>query len=1249
MKNLILFCLLLAAGQSFAQLEKVFQEMENNDLEKAKSICDENISNGLDVEDSYIMKSLLLNLEDDPESFETFTKGIANKTDQDPYLYSLWFTNSVTAGYGKKSKDRLAYVTKLSNSPEHNYTIRGGAKYVLGHHFISANNFSTGRSMWGGINAITTWEFVGTFSNTSGSGFDKDYPPITKPNKTAQFVNQDQAQVFWFTPPEEEKDPWISFNNTFMDYEGVVYAQTFITNQEDRDVVLSLGGQGSFRVWINESEIITQEDELLTEMDNTRVKVHLPKGKHRVLMQVGFTSKSKYPNFLLRFLDENGAPISELNKSANISDSKYDNLEVKVLDEYEQFAVKYFKNKIEEEPKNIMNHILLAKCYKRSHETNDAIEILQEALTYYPNNVMVHYELMRAYQDIDDRTELLKQIEVIRNLNKDFMFLLYYDYGIAKSNKDVDEMSEMINKLEKKLGSNDATILEYKIELASMKQDYTNLTNLIERGYNLYRTDPFFVKLKYIIDKQSSPKGPPLKVLETYLKTNYDYSLNGYLMDEYEEAGKKDKAIKMLKKIHLAFPNELQYIEALLVNSFEQQDFYGAKNYCNKLIKQAPFRSISHLNRAYVNIALQNKDEAITDLKRTIELNPNSFEARERLREITDKQSLVTLIKNKNNEEIIKSKLKEEDESDFNYKFVFYEESHIQFQEGAGLTYTNIGIKILNESGIDYWKEASIPVNYNWENLTIVDALVYTKDGKRIDAERNYNQLVFPSLGVGDVIHIEYRKDKYTGGSFAEEFFLDYALSSSVPIENTSYKLITPKGYKYYEDHVNITEPAKEYEFDEFNCKEWSFDFIPAVDDEYYMPPISEVGKTLNVSTIEDWEEISEWYQDIAMPMAKEDFRLNQAYKEIFDGKEYNTDMEKHQAIYNYISDHIKYSSVSFRQSSFVPQKPMVTISTKLGDCKDMSLLYHTLAKKAGLTSNLVLVNTRNNGENELRLPSIAFNHCIVRIEVEEKPYFIELTDYMLPFGATPGTLENSQALIIPTGDTDKELGKDLIRIPNNHLIDNEIKRIIDITIEDETLDLSTHTTVSGYEAANYRSYFSDVTESEMKLMLKEYFADFFEEELEINSNEFYHLDEVQVPFEQKSEIKVIDNVKKMGSIKSLKVPFFEEILALDAFPNEERKFTYDYWDYENYDKYYTEVTIRVPEENEIVEVPEGISLKNDFIDYEIKVERIDDHTIKLIRIVSPKRRTFLPEEYELMRESAKKIVKAEDIYLVYK
>jgi hypothetical protein len=326
------------------------------------------------------------------------------------------------------------------------------------------------------------------------------------------------------------------------------------------------------------------------------------------------------------------------------------------------------------------------------------------------------------------------------------------------------------------------------------------------------------------------------------------------------------------------------------------------------------------------------------------------------------------------------------------------------------------------------------------------------KYGQKIEAERNYNQCVFASLEVGDVIFIQYRKEIFTGGKLSNEIMNEKIFSSFSPSRREYYKVIVPKTLKPNIIPFNLDTSYVTYEIDDFICHEYTFSKMPKVKHEPHMPHLSEIGKGVNVSTIENWSTISDWYHDIALPVAKFDYNLSDTYQEIFEKDKDYTDYEKAKAIYEYICNNINYSHVSFRQSNFTPQRPMVTLSTHLGDCKDVSTLYFTLAREAGLKTNLVLVSTRRgNGENSLKVPSIDFNHCIIRIDLDISVLFQDLTNSYLPFGSIPSSLRNSQALIIPSNESE-DFGKELTRIPNTPIIKNTLKRHSTVTVKENKL-----------------------------------------------------------------------------------------------------------------------------------------------------------------------------------------------------
>ena len=128
--------------------------------------------------------------------------------------------------------------------------------------------------------------------------------------------------------------------------------------------------------------------------------------------------------------------------------------------------------------------------------------------------------------------------------------------------------------------------------------------------------------------------------------------------------------------------------------------------------------------------------------------------------------------------------------------------------------------------------------------------------------------------------------------------------------------------------------------------------------------------------------------------------------------------MQKAKLIYNYIEENFNYSDVSFLHSALTPQRASRTLNSRLGDCKDLATLFVSMSREAGLDANLVLVDTRDEGDNNLDLPTIGFNHCIAQLHTGNKNYFVELTDNSLPFGAMSPKLINANGLLIPKDGT---------------------------------------------------------------------------------------------------------------------------------------------------------------------------------------------------------------------------------------
>lgn len=170
----------------------------------------------------------------------------------------------------------------------------------------------------------------------------------------------------------------------------------------------------------------------------------------------------------------------------------------------------------------------------------------------------------------------------------------------------------------------------------------------------------------------------------------------------------------------------------------------------------------------------------------------------------------------------------------------------------------------------------------------------------------------------------------------------------------------------------------------------WSLNNEPAIEYEYYMPGLEDIGKMLHVSSIENWGFLVDWYSDLARTKTRHSFEIKEAVTSLFSEHKTYSDQQKIKKIYDFITENIRYSYIPFRQSALVPQRARNVLVNRIGDCKDKAALCISMLREVGLEGDFVLLNTRNYGRNEHVLASIAFDHVIVAVETEQGRLYID-------------------------------------------------------------------------------------------------------------------------------------------------------------------------------------------------------------------------------------------------------------------
>ncbi|MFT4254805.1 MAG: DUF3857 domain-containing protein [Caulobacter sp.] len=91
----------------------------------------------------------------------------------------------------------------------------------------------------------------------------------------------------------------------------------------------------------------------------------------------------------------------------------------------------------------------------------------------------------------------------------------------------------------------------------------------------------------------------------------------------------------------------------------------------------------------------------------------------------------------------------------------------------------------------------------------------------------------------------------------------------------------------------------------------------------------------------------------------------------------------------------LRYHSVSLGEGGFTPRPVERIWAARAGDCKDASRLLTVLMRRLGLDACPALVNTFTGHALADRAPDVhAFNHCIVRLRIDGKTYWLDPTNY---------------------------------------------------------------------------------------------------------------------------------------------------------------------------------------------------------------------------------------------------------------
>ncbi|MDR2823844.1 MAG: DUF3857 domain-containing protein [Prevotellaceae bacterium] len=839
--------------------------------------------------------------------------------------------------------EKVAFYEKILADANLNGTLQATTYALLSAHYRFMNNDKKAVEYLNKIGTIDKWQVLGTFDNASGSGFVKDWGAVEKSRMHEVFKNENNADVNWYVPAATRFDRWFDLADYFDLNNTIIYAQSFVQSPENQEVYLRVGTSGSLKVWLNDALVASVLEERNCDLDVYSCKVKLQKGTNRVLVQIG-QSEIERSNFMLRFTDENARPISGLIASTEYSDYQKDN------SKYNTESLPFYPENelqkiVREQSENYLYKILLAQAYLRNDKAFEATSVLKEMEEKFPKSTVVSYSLIEAYARAKNQTDLSREVESIKANDPNSFLAQQYKLSEEVDLEQYDEAEKIIENIIKTFGQSEYTdIIQFQLANYQSKKNERNAW--VSTLYKKYPYDFGYVSRYYNVEKNKDGGGrKSLQILEKFNKTYFDEYALSMLADEYDELGNMQKSIAAKKTLQAKCPNDISYLWQLQNTMSRMQNYTEALKYNDLVLKQRPFDGDVYEARGYIEKELGRKEQAIADFYHAIYLKPTSYDSRQQVRQLENKKELFDLFQKFDLQELVKNAPQAADFPQDNSVILLNQKQMIVYPEMAKEYKTVLVAKILTPAGIEEWKNTS-------SGGTIEKAEVLKANGTTVKAETGYSRVVFTNLEVGDVVHLEYRHQDNSTGTLAQFIYTDFNFEYPIPMQISRFSLLIPKDKDFTKKIMNGSIEPTISEIENMKLYTWETKDVPAVRQEAYMY-FYDNTEQLYLSSFPDWKYIADWYKDLTFSKFTPDYVFTDTYNNLIKGNEDKSKLEKAQIFYNYIEENITYSSVSFMQSNYIPQKPSRTITTRLGDCKDLATLFVALCSRQELTQTL--------------------------------------------------------------------------------------------------------------------------------------------------------------------------------------------------------------------------------------------------------------------------------------------------------
>ncbi len=413
---------------------------------------------------------------------------------------------------------------------------------------------------------------------------------------------------------------------------------------------------------------------------------------------------------------------------------------------------------------------------------------------------------------------------------------------------------------------------------------------------------------------------------------------------------------------------------------------------------------------------------------------------------------------------------------------------------GTGRRDFKLRVLVKTDLGVQSWGQLVFGYNSGNERMEIPYVRVRKSDGTVVTAGADAVQDMTPNLTRDAPMYTDYREKHVTvpalrPGDTLEynvvttthtalapgQFWWEYDFEDRAIVLDEQVEISVPKDRQFtlktlpgFDAKITEENGRKIYRWQHANLKRKTEDELREEAKKRPKPP---EPSAIRLTTFKSWEEVGAWYRGLETDRIQPNAAIRAKALELTQGKA--GEMEKIEALYNYVSKNFRYVSLSFGLGRYQPHPAAEIMANQYGDCKDKHTLLAALLQSSGIQAYAALMNSSRKVDPDLPSPG-QFDHVITVVPLGKEDVWLDSTPEVSPFRMLFFRLRGKKALVVPhEGMAALRDTPAITPVPNVSVmqIDGKISDLGKLTAHVKH-------TLRGDDELMYRSNFHDAPES---------------------------------------------------------------------------------------------------------------------------------------------------------------------------